>query len=164
MSTYATWEDTLEAIRPLLGRHGFSLSFRPGRSAGGRPTVTGVLRHVGGHKEEGELELPPDETGGKNAVQAIGSALSYGQRYVTRPMLGLASRGDDDAQSAARSQTAVDTVAEINAVRDKCGLADWKRRNRQRLAELAQSDLRYVIGCYTERLRRLTSCDPEAAS
>ena len=43
----------------------------------GYPTVTGMLRHAGGHVEEGALELPPDTMGGKNALQAIGSATSF---------------------------------------------------------------------------------------
>ena len=29
-ATYPTWEDTVEAILPILARHGFSLTFRPG--------------------------------------------------------------------------------------------------------------------------------------
>ena len=35
-STYASWEDTVETIRPILFRHGFALSFRPGLSLEGR--------------------------------------------------------------------------------------------------------------------------------
>ncbi len=35
VASYATWEDTVEAIRPILARHGFSLSFVPGRSPNG---------------------------------------------------------------------------------------------------------------------------------
>ena len=33
-STYASWEDTVETIRPILFRHGFALSFRPGSRLG----------------------------------------------------------------------------------------------------------------------------------
>ena len=68
-ATYATWEDTVEAIGPILARHGFSLSFKPGRSPTGGLSVTGVLRHESGHKETAELALPADASGDKNAVQ-----------------------------------------------------------------------------------------------
>lgn len=156
ISTYATWADTIDAIRPVLARYGFSLSFRPGCSGAGRPTVTGVLRHRGGHKEEGTLELPPDETGGKNALQAVGSALSYGQRYVARMLLSLTSRGaDDDAQSAFLSQAAADAIAEINGLGDAGAFAAWKRANLERLKSLPPSDLRFIVGHYTDRRRRV---------
>ncbi len=54
--------------------------------------VVGVLRHEAGHKEEAELVLPADLSSGKNPVQAVGSSLSYGQRYVAKLLLNLASR------------------------------------------------------------------------
>jgi hypothetical protein len=156
VTSYATWEDTIAAIRPILARHGFSLSFRPGRSQAGYPTVTGALRHVGGHRDEGELELPPDTTGGKNALQAIGSATSYGQRYVARMLLNLTSRSsDDDAASAALSPAAADAIAAIGAAAAVTALTDWKRRNRTQLAALAPADLRHVVRRYAERLRVL---------
>ena len=103
-STYASWEDMVETLRPILFRHGFALSFRPGLSPRGEPVVVGVLRHEAGHKEEAELVLPADVSGGKNPVQAVGSSLSYGQRYVTKLLLNLASRKleDDDGRTAGR--------------------------------------------------------------
>ena len=162
---YATWEDTVDAIRPVLSRHGFSLSFVPGRSPNGYPTVTGVLRHRSGHKETGELELPPDPTGGKNAVQAVGSALSYGQRYVARMLLSLTSRGaDDDAGSSTRSSEAFDATAEIEAAPDRAALVAWKRQSRGRLAALPPGDLKAVVGCYIGRQRRLRKSQEEARS
>jgi hypothetical protein len=156
VATYATWEDTVDAIRPILARYGFSLSFRPGQSARGNPTVTGILRHKGGHKEEGELELPPDLTGGKNAVQAVGSALSYGQRYVARMLLSLTSRGgDDDAGSSNRSHEAEDAITEIEAAPDVTALSEWKRRSRPGLATLSAQEMHAVVAHYLGRQRAL---------
>jgi hypothetical protein len=165
VATYATWEDTVEAIRPLLARHGFSLSFRPGRSAAGLPLVTGILRHAAGHCEEGALELPPDTTGGKNALQAIGSSTSYGQRYVARMLLSLASRGaDDDGASATLGPEAGEALAEIRAASSPTALADWKRRNRSRLAVLPPADFREVVRCYAEQLRAVAGPASERAA
>jgi hypothetical protein len=163
VATYATWEDTVDAIRPILARFGFSLSFRPGQSARGNPTVTGVLRHRGGHKEEGELELPPDLTGGKNAVQAVGSALSYGQRYVARMLLSLTSRGgDDDAGSSNRSHEAEDAIAEIDSAPDVTALSAWKRRSRPGLATLSAPEMQSVVAHYLGRRRALAAEIQEA--
>jgi hypothetical protein len=162
-ATYATWEDTVEAIGPILARHGFSLSFKPGRSPTGGLTVTGVLRHEGGHKETAELALPADASGDKNAVQAVGSAMSYGQRYVARMLLNLISRGeDDDGAAAGQSGAAADAIAEINMIETEAGFPDWKRRNRAKLAALTPAEFQRVIGCYSARQRRVQAKAAEA--
>ena len=154
-ATYATWEDTVEAIRPILARHGFALSFKPGRSPKGVPTVTGVLRHQAGHKELAEIELPADVSGEKNPVQAIGSTMSYGQRYVTRMLLNLISRGeDDDGEADGQSAAAHRAIAEINALSGRPAFLAWKRANRKRLGDLAAPEFQRVIGHYCARLRR----------
>jgi hypothetical protein len=98
-SKYALWEDVVKAITPVLSDHGFALSFRIGRD-GDRQTVTGILSHSGGHSEETTMSLPMDMSGSKNAVQGVGSTVSYGKRYVTQAMLNLASGDDDDGQGS----------------------------------------------------------------
>lgn len=101
-STYARWEDVNEAIRPFLAEHGFSLSFRTGRT-GADVTVTGVLAHRDGHSEETTITLPSDGSGAKNAVQAVGSSTSYGKRYTAFALLNITSKGeDDDGESATK--------------------------------------------------------------
>lgn len=94
-STYALWEDISEAITPLLSGHGFSLNFRT-RTEDGSVIVRAVLSHKSGHREETELPLPSDQSGSKNAVQAVGSSVSYGKRYTAGALLNLTSRGEDD--------------------------------------------------------------------
>jgi hypothetical protein len=165
-STYASWEDTVETIRPILFRWGFALSFRPGLSARGEPMVVGVLRHEAGHKEEAELVLPADVSGGKNPVQAVGSSLSYGQRYVTKLLLNLASRKldeDDDGQMGGSGEAERDAIAEINALEDEDAFPAWKRANRRRLGELAPASFQRVIGCYNTRLARIRAQRTAAA-
>lgn len=94
-STYALWEDINEAIKPVLAKHGFALTFRTGQKDG-KIVVTGVLGHKDGHREETTIELPHDSSGSKNAVQAVGSSNSYGKRYTASALLNLTSRGEDD--------------------------------------------------------------------
>lgn len=93
---YALWEDINEEIKPVLGKHGFALSFRVGLAQDGKITVTGILSHREGHREETTMTLPHDSTGSKNAVQAVGSSTSYGKRYTAQALLNLTSRGEDD--------------------------------------------------------------------
>ena len=94
-TAYALWEDINEAIRPLLSKYGFALSFRV-KKAEDRVEVTGVLSHREGHSEETMLSLPMDTTGSKNNVQAIGSSTSYGKRYTAMALLNITTRGEDD--------------------------------------------------------------------
>ena len=156
-ATYATWEDTVDAIRPILARHGFSLSFKPGRSPKGVPTVTGVLRHEAGHKEEAELELPADTTGDKNAVQAVGSTMSYGQRYVAKMLLNLTSRGeDDDGPAAGQSAADLERHRRDQRPRRQAGLPRLEARQPGKLlGELSPPEFQRVIGHYSARLRRI---------
>ncbi len=98
--TYALFEDINEAIKPILADHGFSITFRT-KVEPQMVNVTGVLAHRGGHREETTISLPVDTSGSKNAVQAVGSSVSYGQRYVTNALLNLTSKGlDDDGRKA----------------------------------------------------------------
>jgi hypothetical protein len=53
-----------------------------------------------GHSEETTLSAPSDTTGSKNPIQAIGSTITYLERYTLLALTGLATYDqDDDAQS-----------------------------------------------------------------
>ncbi len=96
-STYAKWEDINEAIRPVLHAHGFALNFRIEERDNDRIVVFAILSHEGGHSEEtGSPPLMADTSGSKNAIQALGSSVSYGKRYTAGAILNLTSRGEDD--------------------------------------------------------------------
>lgn len=97
--TYALWEDINAAIKPILSKHGFSLSFRTDTAE--QITVTGVLSHRAGHREETRITLPADGSGNKNAVQAVASSVSYCKRYAAGALLNLTSHGEDDDAFAA---------------------------------------------------------------
>lgn len=96
---FALWEDINQAIKPILQKHGFALSFRTDTANG--ITVTGVLSHRNGHREETSITLPADASGNKNAVQAVASSVSYGKRYTAGALLNLTSHGEDDDAFAA---------------------------------------------------------------
>jgi len=104
--TYALWEDINSAIKPVLMKHGFALTFRTDFTNG--ITVTGVLSHRSGHREETSITLPADPSGNKNAVQAVASSVSYGKRYTAGALLNLTSHGEDDDAYAAVVETITD--------------------------------------------------------
>jgi len=104
---FALWEDINEAIRPVLAKHGFSLTFRTGREAD-KISVTAILMHAEGHSEETTILLPIDVSGSKNPVQAVGSSTQYGKRYTAVSLLNITTKGDDDDGKAGGDVPCID--------------------------------------------------------
>ena len=97
---FARWEDVDRVLRPILSRHGFSLSF-PTRLDGDRLVMACVVSHIAGHSERSESVVQSDAGPGRNAMQATGSGRSYTKRYLALDMLNIVTEGtDDDANSA----------------------------------------------------------------
>jgi len=120
-STYATFEDINDAVKPILQKHGFAMTFRT-EVKENQITVTGVLMHRAGHREETSLPLPSDTSGSKNTVQAIGSSVSYGKRYVMSALLNITTRGEDDDGGAAGTQYInEEQVANLTTLLDEVG-------------------------------------------
>jgi hypothetical protein len=96
---YADFAAIAKVVDPILSEHGLSYRFRTAQSD--RISVTCILSHEAGHSEETTLTGPADTSGSKNAIQAIGSTLTYLQRYSLVQMLGLAAAADDDGKAGA---------------------------------------------------------------
>jgi hypothetical protein len=96
---FATWEAIDAVIRPILQREGFSLSFDSAQRQGdgGGIVVTGKLSHTGGAHRTASIPVPLDTSGGKNAIQGYGSAMSYGRRYTATALLNIVTEGEDDS-------------------------------------------------------------------
>lgn len=92
--TYAKWEDINRAIKPILQKHGFALTFRTEDHDKG-VLVTGVLSR-GGHQEETRLLVPADKAGAMSSAQARGNAVSYGKRYTAASLLNLVTADEPD--------------------------------------------------------------------
>lgn len=97
---YATLEDITKLTRPVLSEHGLALTFAIDVSQ--EVLVTAKLMHKAGHCETTSIALPRDTSGSKNAVQAVGSTQTYGQRYTAQAILGLSLGMDaeDDGRGA----------------------------------------------------------------
>jgi hypothetical protein len=101
MRTYYKHEDLAgisKVVDPVLAKHGLSYRWRTASAPGQPVTVTCVIAHRMGHSEETSLSAGADQSGGKNSIQAIGSAVSYLQRYTLKAALGLAAAHDDDGR------------------------------------------------------------------
>lgn len=99
---YADFAAYAAVVDPIIGKHGLSYRFRTTQDD--RIHVTCVLSHRSGHREETTLSGPSDATGSKNAIQAIGSTLTYLQRYTLVQALGLAASEDDDGHRSGQTE------------------------------------------------------------
>jgi hypothetical protein len=93
--THAELGHICDTVIPLLSKYGLSHNWST-TQAGAAITVTCKVSHSRGHSESTSLTANPDESGGKNKIQAVGSAVSYLQRYSLLCALGLATNSQDD--------------------------------------------------------------------
>lgn len=126
---YAGLAESIEAIRGLLTKHGLSHQWKTAQE-GNQVTVTCNVTHILGHSESTSLTAAPDTSGSKNNIQAIGSTVSYLQRYTLFAILGLSSREmDDDGNqgkgahvekiSEEQEMNILSLIAEVNADESK---------------------------------------------
>lgn len=94
--TYARLEDIVAQVRPILQKHGFTLSHRTEWPDTKTVKVIGILTHERGHERASEFLSAADQSGSKNAIQALGSAVSYGRRYTTKDLLAIVTTDEDD--------------------------------------------------------------------
>ncbi len=92
---HALLSDVTEKINTALSEQGLTASWSTTQEAN-QVTVTCRITHVLGHYEETSLSSAHDNSGGKNAIQAIGSAITYLQRYTLLALTGLATKDQDD--------------------------------------------------------------------
>lgn len=92
---YASLGTINESIRPFLYANGLSFRFAQRQSPEGI-TVTCIVSHRDGHSEETTLTAGADASGGKNAIQSVGSTVTYLERYTLTAALGLTTVEDDD--------------------------------------------------------------------
>lgn len=107
------YEDLAEIARtidPVLAAQGLSYRFRVSSEVNQPVQVTCIISHRDGHSEETTLRAGRDESGNKNAIQAIGSTVTYLQRYTLKAALGLAASLDDDGNASEAEAAQVPAV------------------------------------------------------
>lgn len=88
---YSSLSDTLDTVKPLLVKYGFSLTqFEDG----GENLVT-MLLHKSGQYIKGRMKLISIGMKGANEAQQKGAVLSYFRRYSIQAILGMAAEDTD---------------------------------------------------------------------
>lgn len=99
-STFASLDNIIAVVRPILNKHGFTLiQGAPELLTMETPhmmRVTSVLLHESGEWVASGVVIPI----AKLDPQGAGQAVTYGRRYSLSPLLALATETDDDGNSA----------------------------------------------------------------
>lgn len=94
---YAALEDVLDTVRPVLAKHGLTITQTASNQNADFLTIsTAILHRSGQYIVFDSLALPNGRT-----AQEIGSAITYGRRYHLLACLNLAASDDDDGAAAA---------------------------------------------------------------
>lgn len=133
---YAPLEDIVEVVRPILSRHGFTLTHKTEWPDAKMVKVVGILTHEQGHARLSEFQAQADGSGSKNAIQALGSSVSYGKRYTTKDLLCIVTREEDDDGGKSEQLKAGDAPA---------GYDDWQL-NMEAVADEGWPELSKAFG------------------
>ncbi|WP_417814086.1 ERF family protein [Thalassospira alkalitolerans] len=93
---HETLDHIVNVAAPVMAENGLSHTWETDQLDGGMIQVTCVITHSDGHSTRTTLQSGRDDSGGKNNIQALGSAVKYLQRYTFLSATGLASREEDD--------------------------------------------------------------------
>jgi len=109
---YASLDDIMRVISPILADCGLSVSFSAGATPTDPPMLTATCRiRCGIHVETAECTLPIPAEMRVNATQKMGAALSYAKRYALCAALNIVvSDEDNDAGGLG------DTISEEQAI------------------------------------------------
>jgi len=132
---HATLGDVCAAVVESLASHGFSHRWTMRQAKEEGIYVTCILTHWRGHSEHYEFgPVAPDNSGGKNAIQAVASSTTYAQRYSLLGVIGITTNDlrDDDARAAYGAQedqfSLTEWIRAAEKAEDLAALADVKDR------------------------------------
>lgn len=95
---YVSLNSTIDAVRPILAKHGLVVSQLAGNDGEGRPAITTILMHKSGQYIKGKASMHLIEMKGVNDAQKAGAVYSYIRRYALQAILNLGAE-DNDASS-----------------------------------------------------------------
>jgi len=114
-SRYASYHAVDKVLRPIYTKHGFSLSF--GTAEGAPADHVRITCRVSraGHREHYQIDMPCDGAGAKGApvmtrTHAMGSASTYGRRYLLLMIfnVSIGEPDDDDGNAAGKVEVLSD--------------------------------------------------------
>jgi hypothetical protein len=91
--SHASLGGVVQETMPVMAKHGLSASWLVDTEK--QIKVTCRISHEGGHVEETSMSAPAETSGTKNNIQAMGSTVTYLERYTFLALTGLATKDQD---------------------------------------------------------------------
>lgn len=123
-SRYASYGALDRALRPIYTGHGFGLSFNTGDGAPAEfVRILCEVTHRDGYSKSYHIDMPADGKGAKGGdvmtkTHAVGSAASYGMRYLLKMIFNVAVGEDDDDGNGASGKGKPEVI-------EPKGFAEW---------------------------------------
>ena len=120
---YENFADVAKVVDPVFAAHRLAYRFAV-EQQGDMAKVTCIVSHADGYSERVKLETKVDPgSTGMSMVQALGSALTYLQRYGLRAAIGLAAAVDDDGRGAGGTspKISIEQANELQKLIDETG-------------------------------------------
>jgi hypothetical protein len=144
--THATLANAINTVTPYLAKHGFELSWSA-ENGSGQVKTTCKLAHRDGHVETMTLQADPDKSGNKNSIQAIGSTITYLQRYSALALLGIATadmKDCDDGEKVDKIDQSRNLIALASMAQVSMNQIDCERQVGKPIEEWTESDLKQL--------------------
>lgn len=164
--SHATLADVVDAAVAGMGQHGLSHRWDVSQQDG-IITVACVVTHQLGHSERTVLQSRPDDSGKKNQIQQVASAVTYLQRYTLMAALGLAASDmqEDDGRGAGQpepklseeQQAAINDLLEASSS-DRAKFLQWAKV--ERVSDIPAS---WFARCKSVLLKKLEGANASAA-
>ncbi len=106
---HASLDHVSIAIGTALAAHGLSHRWSV-KQSDTLIEVTCILMHNAGHSESLSMKCASDQSGNKNSIQAIGSAVTYLERYSLLSITGMAVQDQDDDGRASGKPPKVEPI------------------------------------------------------
>lgn len=108
-SKYATYHAVDRALRPVYTKHGLALTFDTGKADEENYVRVLCTVALGKHERSYHIDMPADGKGAKGndvmtKTHAVGSAVTYGRRYLLLMIFNVAIGENDDDGNAASAE------------------------------------------------------------
>lgn len=111
---YTPLPEMRKLLQPLLTKHKFIYNW-DFKEVNNKIECSCILTHIEGHSRTSTMTAEKDNTMQLNNVQAVGSTMTYLQRYTFKAVLGLTSADEDnDGQSVTKQREVIPEPQAIN--------------------------------------------------
>lgn len=143
---YATLDYVAKVLGQELSKHGLSFRWQTAQEQG-KVRVTCFLQHAMGHGESVTLEGPADDTGNKNAIQQIGSTVTYLQRYTLLAATGMATAEQDNDGATITNR---DVMEQVEWIKNARNMEELKRLFTNAYKEAAAAKNKGAMALYLD--------------